>query len=296
MARPDDKVEFEVGFDLKKHLLSAKVKLPKLPKLKLRASRAREIGWLTATLANMQATGEGKRDGKQNVPGLNAAPFTAPKEIGILNKRAYRIDPVANYIGRLVEIFLGYVNDHKPQAVFSANMQTAIEARRTAIEAELQANIVDQEKALQNAALDLEKFKKEHAARIGPRNAKYPDLTLIPIATSLAFFLVDGLLNATFFQGASQSGFVGGMVIAFGLSAINISLGIVAGLYGLREVSHITEWRRRVGWSVLGALCGLGLLLNFSIAHFRFVAEEQIQNIRPGARPVSIENMALAGC
>lgn len=291
----DDRLEFQVGFDLKTQSVSGKIKLPplRLPKARL----AREIGPVSAMLARMQARRAGRADARDDIPSQRDEPFATAKESAILTMRVRRLGPVAAWLDRVATLVKEYVDKHTPLAIDAVTLNQEIEAKQQNILGAFADDLDEAKKKRTDAEAALATFREEHGLRRPP---KYPDLIMRPVAIMLFAFLVDGMLNGVFFSGASASGFVGGIVIAFALSALNIAVGFATGMWGLREIFHkLKQWRRTAGWiiTVFGILTGL--FLNLFVAHFRDLAERTIAQAQAAAagsgyRPISLENIEIS--
>lgn len=110
------------------------------------------------------------------------------------------------------------------------------------------------------------------------RTASYRISLWLPLGLICALFVIESLANGLLFQNIVENGVLGGAFLAALISAINVILGIAAGLYGWRYIGHIDLIKKIQGWSVTILLHLFAIFWNFMAAHFREVAEAAAQN------------------
>lgn len=121
--------------------------------------------------------------------------------------------------------------------------------------------------------IELEHFRKAHGEQIGQRTPDIKKNIEQAFAILLFIMLVEGCFNALLFKDAQSSGLLGGLMIAFGISAANVLLGVVGGFFGLRYLNHPDKAYKVFGGIIAAAMIGMGIILNFFIAHFRDAVE-----------------------
>ena len=120
---------------------------------------------------------------------------------------------------------------------------------------------------------ELKAFKEKHRAQIGKRNPDIKKNVEQTIAILLFVMILEGGFNALLFKDAQSSGLLGGMLVAFGISAVNVAAGVLAGFWGLRYLNHPSLPWKIVGGVVATVVILFGLFLNFFVAHFRDAVE-----------------------
>jgi multisubunit Na+/H+ antiporter MnhE subunit len=285
--RASEKVDFEVGYDLKSQKVSAKLSLPSPPLLP--RFTPHDVPF-RGILVRMTA-GD---DARNNTPDHSDSELQAAERT-ILERRDRRSAPDTKFLFTLAQVLQAFVDRYTPTPLSGGELKSEIEAKQANIESLFARDLQQLRRDHQDADNALQLFRNANGLT---RPAKVPETVLQPLAITLAAFLIDGLINATLFAQASSNGFIGGLTIAFMLSAVNILLGFLTGFIGLRNTLHISDIRKRIGWVVVGVGVLLGILFNLLVAHFRDVAEETIRAVQdtdPGLamRPVSVENVDL---
>ena len=121
--------------------------------------------------------------------------------------------------------------------------------------------------------IELQHFKADHGDRIGKRTPDIKKNVEQTLAILLLIMIVEGCFNALLFKDAQSSGLLGGMMVAFGISAVNVLTGVLAGFFGLRYLNHPERGFKIAGGVIAGLLIVFGIMLNFFIAHFRDAVE-----------------------
>ena len=122
-------------------------------------------------------------------------------------------------------------------------------------------------------AQELKAFKEKHRKEIGKRTTDIKVNIEQTIAILLFVMILEGCFNALLFKDAQSSGLMGGMLVAFGISAVNVTAGVLAGFLGLRYLNHPSIGFKIMGGVVATLLILFGLFLNFFVAHFRDAVE-----------------------
>lgn len=118
--------------------------------------------------------------------------------------------------------------------------------------------------------LDLRAFARRNGLL---RAAHYKESLLLPIAILVTMFVVESLINGIVLAQVSEQGVLGGVVMAGMISGFNIGTGILAGLWGWRNLFHIQPIRKALGGVVSFGFHALALTGNIFVAHYREAAE-----------------------
>ncbi|HZI42023.1 MAG TPA: hypothetical protein VFD67_09980, partial [Gemmatimonadaceae bacterium] len=114
-------------------------------------------------------------------------------------------------------------------------------------------------------------FQQKHA--LNYRAAAYPESPFYHFAIVAAMALVEWVSLSTFYAEGSDFGLLGGVLIAMGLSVVNISLAILAGSL-LRYVNHHSRRRRLLALGSAAALYACFLLVTLGAAHYRVATND----------------------
>ena len=87
---------------------------------------------------------------------------------------------------------------------------------------------------------DLEMFKTKNKIK---REALYPQSNILSIGMLLLFVLIESVFNGYFFAGGNDLGLLGGLIQAVVISIVNISLGVMIGLFLIPQMHHIDRIR-----------------------------------------------------
>jgi hypothetical protein len=118
-------------------------------------------------------------------------------------------------------------------------------------------------------------FQQKHA--LNYRAAAYPESPFYHFAVVAAMALVEWVSLSTFYAEGSDFGLLGGVLIAMGLSVVNISLAILAGSL-LRYVNHHSPRRRALALGSAAALYACFLLVTLGAAHYRVATNDIAQS------------------
>ncbi len=86
-------------------------------------------------------------------------------------------------------------------------------------------------------------------------------------------FVLESVINGSLFSEVVANGLLGGAVLAGMISAINIVGGVLAGLWGWRNIGHVKVPLKALGTFITITLHALCVYWNLFVAHFREVAE-----------------------
>lgn len=158
-----------------------------------------------------------------------------------------------------------------------ARLLTAIEPTLEKLKSD-HAAVLYQAKENEGRALKhLRWFQQKHGLHY--RAAAYPESPVYHFAIVAALALVEWVALAAFYAEGSDFGLLGGVLIAMGLSIVNISLAILSGGL-LRYVNHQSARRRRLALAAASVLYACFALVTLAAAHYR-VATNDIARSQP---------------
>ncbi|MEL6244800.1 MAG: hypothetical protein AAFQ85_05550 [Pseudomonadota bacterium] len=219
---------------------------------------------------------EAKRDAADGIPPSDAADETQWSE------REQLISEKAEDVRRGVTSWFratggevrNYIQDLTPAPVNDALLQEAIKSEENELRHFETDDAAQARLDHEQAARELEEFRDRNKHAIGERT---PDIKVNveqTIAVLIAVMILEGGFNALLFKDAQASGLLGGVLVAFGVSAVNVAFGVVAGFFGLRYAMNHSELPMRImGGAVATVFVVMGLFLNFFVAHFRDAVE-----------------------
>jgi hypothetical protein len=117
---------------------------------------------------------------------------------------------------------------------------------------------------------DLNYFRRRHDLN---RSAAYRESPYLFAAVLIGMLVLESVLNAFLLRRISEQGWVGGVVIATLISAVNVGLGVLAGGVGWRLAGHRMPMVKAAGYIVSAVAFLLAFYWNIYVAHFREVAE-----------------------
>jgi hypothetical protein len=167
-----------------------------------------------------------------------------------------------------------FIQDCTPGEINPQSLQEAIKAE----EEDYRGDEADEatDAAAQHAAtvIELNDFRAAHGERIGSRTPDIKKNVEQAFAILLFVMIVEGCFNALLFKDAQSGGMMGGMMVAFGVSAANVLFGVTAGYFGLRYLNHPRLPFKVMGGVVAALAIGAGIFTNFFVAHFRDAVEQ----------------------
>ncbi|MEO0467337.1 MAG: hypothetical protein AAF216_12410 [Pseudomonadota bacterium] len=170
-----------------------------------------------------------------------------------------------------------YTHDLTPGEIQVASLQEAIKAEEIEFR---HYEIDDSEEAKarhEETVVELDAFRQQHGQQIGKRTPDIKKNVEQTLAILMFVLILEGCFNALLFKDAQSSGLIGGMMVAFGVSAVNVLIGVTTGFFGLRFLNHPQIGFRITGGVVAAVGILFGLFINFFIAHFRDAVEVELQ-------------------
>jgi len=170
-----------------------------------------------------------------------------------------------------------YIQDCTPPEIQPTSLQEAIKAEENELRHFEADDATEAEAHHEATVIELQAFREQHGERIGKRTPDIKKNIEQTLAILMAVLLIEGCFNALLFKDAQSSGLVGGLMVAFGVSAVNVVFGVVAGYFGLRYLNHPKMPFKVMGGAVAGVFILAGIFLNFFVAHFRDAVEISLQ-------------------
>lgn len=171
-----------------------------------------------------------------------------------------------------------YIHDLTPIDINPDQLREAIKTEENEYRHYEVDDAADAQESHMAAIIELQQFRAEHEDRIGKRTPDIKKNVEQTIAILFFILIVEGCFNALLFKDAQSSGLLGGLIVAFSVSAVNVVLGVTAGFFGLRYMLNHPNIFAKIGGGLVTAAClSSGIFLNFFVAHFRDAVEVGLQ-------------------
>jgi hypothetical protein len=157
-------------------------------------------------------------------------------------------------------------------ATREALTQARYQGRVSAIEAGMRGMLAKAGGELEQTIFDALRAKREYEyfAYVHKRSADpKPDKWQFILAFLMVPLAIESLLNGNFFADASDFGLVGGAATAVIISALNIALGFVMGLWPARYCGHVRASHLFWALPVYSGMIVLIVLFNLAVGHYR---------------------------
>ena len=166
-----------------------------------------------------------------------------------------------------------YVSDCTPAEIHVETLREAIKSEENELRHYEVDDADEAQRRHEETVVELEAFRNRHGEQIGQRTPDIKKNVEQTLAILIFILILEGCFNALLFKDAQSSGLLGGLMIAFGISAVNVLVGVAAGYFGLRYLNHPKTAMKVMGGVVAGLGVAAGLFINFFIAHFRDAVE-----------------------
>jgi hypothetical protein len=166
-----------------------------------------------------------------------------------------------------------YIHDTAPADIHADQLRESIKAEEHEYRHYETDDSNDAKERHSAAIIELQAFKERHGPSIGQRTPDIKKNVEQAIAILVFIMLVEGAFNALLFKDAQSAGLLGGLLVAFGVSAVNVLFGVTAGFFGLRYLNHPAMPAKVMGGVIAGICILTGIFLNFFVAHFRDAVE-----------------------
>lgn len=145
------------------------------------------------------------------------------------------------------------------------------------------------------ASDDLESFKRREQVRW---RARTPDSLTLSTGMLVALVAVEAIASAPIFSDAMNGGLAQGYMAAVTLSALNASIGLIGGFFGIRYLQRRGALLKWLGGLCTAAAVGFGLFFNVFAALWRARAVENIERteaLRAMQKGKAFDAQILAG-
>ena len=166
-----------------------------------------------------------------------------------------------------------FISDCTPGDIYPEQLKEAIKAEESEYRHYEFDDSTDAKAHHEATVVELESFKQRFGDQLQKRTPDIKKNVEQAIAILIFIMIVEGCFNALLFKDAQSSGLLGGMMVAFGISAVNVLFGVVGGFVGLRNLNHPETYMKVLGGIVAGVCVACGLFVNFFVAHFRDAVE-----------------------
>lgn len=169
-----------------------------------------------------------------------------------------------------------YIHDLTPADIEPEQLQEAIKAEEADLR-HYETDDVAQAKSIHESSIvELDTFRQQHKGEIGERTPDIKKNVEQTLAILLFILILEGCFNALLFKDAQSAGLLGGLLVAFGVSAVNVVCGVCVGFFGLRYLNHHKPPMKILGGVVACIFVLLGLFVNVFVAHFRDAVEASL--------------------
>ncbi|KCZ93934.1 sulfite exporter TauE/SafE family protein [Hyphomonas johnsonii] len=167
-----------------------------------------------------------------------------------------------------------FIHDCTPIDIYPDQLREAIKSEENEYRHYEQDDRSDAKHSHDEAIIELQTFRARHGDRIGDRTPDIKKNVEQTVAILVFIMLLEGGFNALLFKDAQASGLLGGLMIAFAVSAVNVCIGVITGFFGLRYAfNHPNIALKVLGGTVMAVGLVSGLFLNLFVAHFRDAVE-----------------------
>lgn len=175
-----------------------------------------------------------------------------------------------------------------PRTLDETVAASAMDARIASVLHDRRSGLVELREAELETRRNLSYFRRRHGLN---RAANYRESGLLFFAVILGSLVLESFANAFLLRRIAEQGLLGGVVLAALISAVNVSLGVIAGGVGWRLVGHRFPPQRILGLFTLILAHSGALLWNLFVAHFREVAEAAVATGDPGIGGYTVDTL-----
>ncbi|MEH6743830.1 hypothetical protein [Hyphomonas sp.] len=220
-----------------------------------------------------------KKDGRDGLPASDAA--TPDQWSECEQQIAERAEDVRRGLGTWLTTTAAtvrnYISDYTPIDIYPDQLREAIKSEENEYRHYELDDVHDAKETHSAAIIELQQFKLRHGDRIGDRTPDIKKNVEQAVAILIFIMILEGGFNALLFKDAQANGLMGGLMIAFGVSSVNVVFGVIAGFFGLRYLNHPALPAKIMGGAVAMVFVLAGIFLNFFVAHFRDAVETGLQ-------------------
>ncbi len=114
---------------------------------------------------------------------------------------------------------------------------------------------------------ELRGFEEENG--LTPFSANYSDDLFMTLSWLIVIVILEGVFNAFQFQELQAGGLVGGLILALGVGAANVLLGVGTGFFGWRLLRHVSPRMKLLGLIVTVTLMTGALAMHLALGDLR---------------------------
>jgi hypothetical protein len=228
---------------------------------------------------------QGAADGTRDFPSATATQYASETEQTI---QALCQEDVAEEYGKLsqkIKNFRAEISTVRlalPSDI--ASTANNIRAGLATVLMEHADDIRDAAAEVERRAKDLRQFKLLNDLNQEPKyNPSMTDL----FGMGICLVLVESAANAYFFGQASDAGLAGGFFTAGIVSLINVAIGFVAGVWPLRQMTHVKRWRLLIALPAFFLAVAGAAAFNLIVGYYRDALQrnpdQQLLDIIPAA-------------
>lgn len=215
----------------------------------------------------LELSRNGEQRGRANIPAAEAKTFDSVEHTILTEIEGYRRKAV-DRVTRSIE-----ASDRRLRAFDfeqgRLDIIAAINVAKVNFLAEVNQGadeLYQKRRAVIDATKDLLRFKLKHEIE---RQAHLPENRLWASGIVALIFLIELALNASFFAGGLDGGFIEAFAVAAGIAALNVGVGFGIGLTAVRLLFYRNIFVRTAALIVLIVDIGLCTALNLAAALFR---------------------------
>ena len=171
-----------------------------------------------------------------------------------------------------------FIHDCTPADIDPDILNQSIKSEENEIRSFEPDDLHEAKQEYEQTVVELSDFKNRNKSAIGTRTPDIKTNIEQTIAILLFVMILEGGFNALLFKDAQSNGLLGGMLVAFGVSAVNVGAGVSAGFFGFRYLNHPSITAKVMGGVVAALFVGFGLFLNLFVAHFRDAVEHALNS------------------
>jgi len=194
-----------------------------------------------------------------------------------------------------IERALKQVNEIKQDLLNSSDSSANADLLCEALDAEIavaKQSRAGDERTAEQKVMEETKYLNAFRVRNGltDRSADYSDRAIKTVLWLLFAGMVDWLVTSAVFAQTGDISLLMAPIIGGGVAVVNLALGVCAGLWGVRLMTHKSTWYRSVGVAIMSAIVSAFWALNVHLALVRLGGAAMISN------PAMTKPMAAFTC
>jgi len=229
--------------------------------------------------AELGLEARGRADGEANLPAPGTS-LESSTESAVRSEIDRRSAQAAESYRVQLDLYDGRIR----RGLLGPDLRTSIESAAERIQADLRAGVTDDLNRLsllreqaEGRSRELQAFQRTHGLQrlpIAVDNQTFRWLVIVLL------ILVESFVNGSFFAKGSESGLIGGVLLAILLSLLNVGGGLVVGRFSVPCFRHRRPSLRMVGAASMAVYVGYVVVLNSGIGHYRDLFVQQGDDVR----------------